>query len=347
MFHINHNTTTGSNKVNNYLLNHNKLNKFAQEMKQGIILFFAICMSMTALAHKTDSVGTKVQNGKVYIIHEVAAGDGLYSISKKYGVSLKEIVAENPGSDEVIKVGQRILIPTSQKPVLQDKVVNDFFEGNVLPNGKYDKTTPATTVKVSTFAKYHKVMPGETLYAISKKYNTSVEMIKTLNALEGNELSEGQRLLVQDGTAKTETVDKVTEVETDYTEMKKEMAVQKYDNLGYDTQVEEKKSVSNSGYVIRVEKLVEYNIEKVEEEGNALVGAASVPNDKNFALHFNAPIGTVIMVTNPENKNTVFVKVTGNFAKKETSADIIKLSESSAKQIGLTNKSKVLLSYAR
>ena len=54
-------------------------------------------------------------------------------------------------------------------------------------------------------------------------------------------------------------------------------------------------------------------IEKVEETGKTLVGGGKIPSDKNFALHFNAPIGTVIMVTNPENKSTVFVKVTGNF----------------------------------
>lgn len=316
-------------------------------MKQGIILLFAICTSMTALAHKTDSVGTKVMNGKMYILHEVKAGDGLYNISKRYNVNLKDIVAENPGADEVIKLGQQILIPTGKKPEMQDKVVSDFFDGSSLPKGKYDKMEPNNTVKVSTFAKYHKVVKGETLYAISKQYNTSLEMIKTLNALKSNEVAEGQRLLVQDGSAKTETVDKGTEVETEYTKMKEEMEVQKYDDIGYDTPVETQQSESTTGYSVRVEKLVEYNIEKVEEQGTAAVGSSSVPSDKNFALHFNAPIGTVIMVTNPENKNTVFVKVTGNFTKKENSAEIIKLSEGSAKQIGVTNKSKVLLSYAR
>lgn len=316
-------------------------------MKQGTILLFIICTSISALAHKTDSVGTKVMNGKMYILHEVKAGDGLYNISKRYNVNLKDIVAENPGSDEVIKLGQQILIPTQMKPVMQDKLVSDFFDESSLPHGKYDKTEPKNTMQVSTFAKYHKVKQGETLYGISKRYNTSIEMIKTLNALEGDDVSEGQRLLVQDGSAKTETVDKGTEVETEYVKMKQEMDVQKYDDLGYDTPVETQQSESTTGYSVRVEKLVEYNIEKVEEQGTAAVGASSVPNDKNFALHFNAPIGTVIMVTNPENKNTVFVKVTGNFPKNESSSEIIKLSESSAKQIGVIAKSKVLLSYAR
>ncbi|MDB4161893.1 LysM peptidoglycan-binding domain-containing protein [Bacteroidia bacterium] len=316
-------------------------------MKQGIILLFAVCMSMTAMAHKTDSVGTKMKNGKMYILHKVEKGDGLYNISKRYNVSLKEIIVENPGSDEVIKLGQIILIPSNMEPVMEEKVVKDFFDGSSLPKGDTDKSEHLGTMEVSTFAKYHKVALGETLYAISKKYNTSVEMIKTLNVLKNNEVTEGQRLLVQDGSAKTETVDKSLEVETDYTKMKEEMAVQKYENLGYDTPVISKEPETINGYTVRVEKLVEYNIEKVEEEGTTGVGTALVPSDKNFAVHFSAPIGTVIMVTNPENKNTVFVKVTGNFEIKKGSSEIIKLSESSARQIEITDKSRVLLSYAR
>ena len=62
-----------------------------------IITVLLLIVSIAASAHKTDSVGTKVKNGTSYILHMVEKGDGLYSISKKYGVSLKEIVAENPG----------------------------------------------------------------------------------------------------------------------------------------------------------------------------------------------------------------------------------------------------------
>ncbi len=317
-------------------------------MKKQLILLLTLCSTMAALAHKTDSVGTKVKNGKMYILHEVNAGDGLYSISKRYNVSLKDIVAENPGTEEVIQIGQQIMIPTTQKPVLQDKVVTSFFEEKALPYGKYEKTNFAKTEEVSTFAKSHVVTKGETLYAISKLYSTSVEMIKTLNDLQSDELAEGQILLVQDGAAQTEIVDKVVGSETEYIKMKKQMDTQKYNDLGYETTVEARESVpSATGYTIRVEKLVEYNIEKIEEQGTAVVGSSFLPDDKNFALHFDAPVGTVIMVTNPENKNTVFVKVTGNFSKKENSAEIIKLSESSAKQIGISAKSKIQLSYAR
>ena len=304
-----------------------------------------ILCSIMVFAEKTDSVGTKVKNGKVYILHKVEKGQGMYSISKRYGVPLKTLIDENPGSDKVIRIDHIIWVPTEKEPVMEEKVVKDYFESNDIeieekPDIEAEKEN---TTEVTTFAKYHVVSAGETLYGISKKYNTTVEMIQTLNDMESTTLAEGQKLLVQDGKAVTRTVD----VETDYEEVKEKLEATKYEDLGFDTEVETETKVSSTGYSIKVEKLVEYNIEKVEETGVGEIGGDGVPTDKNFASHFNAPLGTVIMVTNPENEKTVFVKVTGNFVKEENSASILKLSEQSAKQIGFETGGKLLLSYAR
>ena len=43
----------------------------------------------------------------------------------------------------------------------------------------------------------HKVAAGDTLYSLSKKYNTSVEILKKINLLETNNLSIGQTLIIQ------------------------------------------------------------------------------------------------------------------------------------------------------
>ena len=281
-------------------------------MKHVILLTF-ILIGHFAFAHKTDSVGTKVKNGKTYIIHKVEKGDGLYSISKQYNISLKSIVVENPGSDEVIKIDQLIWIPTGKVAVMEEKVVKDYFSNtsNTKDNPRIQDNADGTT-EVSTFAKYHKVTSGQTLYSISVLYNSSIEMIKTLNSLTDDELSEGQRLLVQDGKAvKTEVIKVDDAIETEYENMKKEME-KNYEDVGFKSEVETK-----------------------------------IPSDKNFALHFNAPIGTVVMVTNPQTKSTVFVKVIGNFTKGDKSSEIIKLSSSSVEQIGVKSKDPIMLSYAR
>ena len=316
-------------------------------MKHLTVLTF-ILIGHFAFAHKTDSVGTKVKNGKTYIIHKVEKGDGLYSISKQYNISLKSIVGENPGSDEVIKIDQLIWIPTGKVAVMEEKVVKDYFSNtsNTKDNPRIQDNADGTT-EVSTFAKYHKVTSGQTLYSISVLYNSSIEMIKTLNSLTDDELSEGQRLLVQDGKAvKTEVIKGDDAIETDYENMKKEMG-KNYEDLGFKSEVETNINKEPDGYTIKIEKLVEYNIEKIEETGTCTIGGENIPSDKNFALHFNAPIGTVVMVTNPQTKSTVFVKVIGNFTKGDKSSEIIKLSSSSVEQIGVKSKDPIMLSYAR
>ncbi len=316
-------------------------------MKNLIVLTF-ILIGQTALAHKTDSIGIKVKNGKTYVIHKVEKGDGLYSLSKQYNISLKSIIEENPGSDKVIVIDQLIWIPTGKVAVMEEKVVKDYFSnaGNIKDNPQVQDKTEETT-EVSTFAKYHKVTSGQTLYSISLLYNTSVEMIKTLNSLKDNELSEGQKLLVQDGKAvKTDIIKGDDVVETDYENMKKEMD-KNYEDVGFKSGVKTKVNKESDGYTIKIEKLVEYNIEKIEETGTCLIGADKIPSDKNFALHFNALIGTVVMVTNPQTKSTVFVKVIGNFEKGEKSSQIIKLSSTTAEQIGVKSKDPIMLSYAR
>ncbi len=315
---------------------------------KGIIALLAVFCTLSVFAHKTDSIGTKVKNDKTYIMHKVQKGDGLYSISKRYGVSLRSIVDENPGSDKVVKIDQIIWIPTSIIPVLEEKVVNDYFSNTEKLRGSPKlEDKKSSTESVSTFAKYHKVEPGQTLYSIAKMYNTSVEMIKTLNALESDELKKGQRVLVQDGKAETKEVERKDIVETDYEKMKEEIEKDKYKNVGFDTEVETKSTQNSSGYSIKVEKLVEYNIEKVEETGTVGLGKNDIPADKNFAQHFVAPVGTVIMVTNPETKSTVFVKVIGNFERPANSAEIIRISTQSAAHIGVGDKSKIMISYAR
>ena len=306
---------------------------------KNLILSIILLSSIYSYGHKTDSIGTRVRNGRTYILHKVEKGDGLYSLSRKYNISLKTIVDDNPGSDNVIKIDQLIWILTDLEPVVQEKVVDDYF--NNLPSKEYiSKPNLESNNQVTTFAKYHKVLAGETLYFISKKYNTSVEMIKNLNNMSLDNIAEGQRILVQDGQAKTVFV---SDNQSDSFSNSKSSS---YSDLGFDTKIETKTIENNDGYYIKVETLKEYNIEKIEEGGDVIVGDSKLSENKNFALHYSAPNGQVIMVTNPKNSKTVFVKIIGNFTKPVNSSEIIKLSSMSASAIGVSSKDKVMLSYA-
>ncbi len=82
------------------------------------------------------------------LIHTVVKGQGLYSISRMYGVSEEDIIRLNPGCDKVIYDGQSLIIPR-----------------NV--------TSGANS--------FHTVAQGETLYGLSQKYNVSIKEICDAN----------------------------------------------------------------------------------------------------------------------------------------------------------------------
>ena len=46
-------------------------------------------------------------------IHVVEQGETLYGLAKKYGVTIDELIALNPGSDKGIKVGQKLNVPSA------------------------------------------------------------------------------------------------------------------------------------------------------------------------------------------------------------------------------------------
>lgn len=69
--------------------------------------------------------------------------------------------------------------------------------GDTTSQKKADVTAQKKTQAVKTEARYHKVLPGETLYRISLRYKVSVKELRRLNKLSPNEpIYTGQKLLV-------------------------------------------------------------------------------------------------------------------------------------------------------
>lgn len=95
----------------------------------------------------------------------VKAGDTLYGISNQFGVSVTELASLNNVNANNLQIGMLLKIPIS--------------------SGTNPDTMFMYTVKA-----------GDSLYAIAKKYNTTVDEIKKLNYLKNNNLSIGQVLRI-------------------------------------------------------------------------------------------------------------------------------------------------------
>jgi LysM repeat protein len=259
-----------------------------------------------------DSLRIRWMEGKKYILHKVEAQETLSALSRRYDVSVKDIRSANIGIRE-LKEGQIINIPAKSAFSRETKSVENVAE-----------RTPS---KVPV---YYTVKPGETMYGISRNFNVTVDEIKTMNSMTSHDLNPGQRLIVGYQQS-SEVVSR-----TDFNE--KETKVHAAASTTPDVELEYQLPGSQAAEMET--PLIEYAEVKKSSDGKTLVqvtetGAASWIQDaqfgenKYYALHRTAPIGTIIKLTNRMNSVSVYVKVVGVLPDtSENQNIIIKVSQS-------------------
>ncbi len=121
-------------------------------------------------------------------VHWVKKGETLYAVAKYYNVPVEQIVSLNQLSSNSLQVNQKLLIKEGTKSITETIKPK--------PKDKLPEVSPTNNKKNVV----HKVVKGESLFAISRKYKIGVDEIKGLNSLSSNVLSIGQELLVSKGT---------------------------------------------------------------------------------------------------------------------------------------------------
>ncbi len=322
------------------------------EMKNlKYILGVAMALGLFAkpcFANPQDSIGTKVKNGKIYILHQVEKSQGLFAIGRRYGVSLDDIIVANPGSDKMLHVNQILMIPTGRDAILEEKTVTEYFAEDKAPSQSYDKQTS----KKTTFAKYHTVAAGETLYSISVLYNTKVDVIKNLNGLESDILSQGQQLMVPATKSEKDRQEKaITEAKQQVDDVSEKLETLKEainPTELRDDPVVEMSEVKKEKYTVSIERLPKYKTQKVTETGTLeYLSPEDTNQGKRVCSHHTASIGSTLMVSNPANNKSVFVKVVANHELDESKGNIIKLSKTAHSDIEIENNADVQVSFAK
>ncbi|MBP5602711.1 MAG: LysM peptidoglycan-binding domain-containing protein [Treponema sp.] len=128
--------------------------------------------------------------------YKVEKGDTLYSISRKYQLTVAELrAANNLSENDVIKVGQKLKIPSA-----------DISAAAALATDN-KATTDTTTTVTTTATKEYTVVKGDTMYSISKKNGMTLAEFMALNNLDNSSVIKvGQKLKIADtSAAKTTT----------------------------------------------------------------------------------------------------------------------------------------------
>lgn len=136
-------------------------------LKHFILAFFLLCFTVMLFADTT---------------YKVQKGDTLYSISKKYQITVAELrTANNLSENDMIKVGQKLIIPDA-----------DIGTAAALSSTKTAGTV-SSVGKTSTYL----VSKGDTLYGIARKNGMSVADLMSLNNLDSSTVIKvGQKLKI-------------------------------------------------------------------------------------------------------------------------------------------------------
>lgn len=117
------------------------------------IILSASLFSQVRVERSTDKV---IIGGKAYYIHVVDTSQTLYSISRAYNVSTEVITRENPSAVYGIRIGQALKIPVIDAEKAEEEKDTERYN-------------------------YHILQKGESIYALSRKYDVSVDMIIDAN----------------------------------------------------------------------------------------------------------------------------------------------------------------------
>jgi LysM repeat protein len=148
----------------------------------------------------TPHVRNVVKSGNE-VRYVVEAGDSLWKISRKFGVSVDAIADRNDIQDPtLIRVGRELWIPNPTKG-LDEASTGPSTGGSetVVTEPKAGtSTTPVEPVDLSTLQTFdYEVQPGDTIWKLARTYKTTTQIIMQLNGItDAKTLRAGQTIKI-------------------------------------------------------------------------------------------------------------------------------------------------------
>lgn len=274
--------------------------------KKLVVIVF--CCSAYSLAAQQDA------NYKTY---KVVKGDNYYKISKKFNCTVDEIQQANDNKT-VIKVGETIRIPS--------------------------KTTSRADLYSAAYQE-HVVAKGDNLGKIAAKYGTTVENLKKINNMSGDQLKIGQKIKVpaKQKPVETHREKPVTPDPAINANAKpKDTTVKKPTPPGPRVAVD-----VNPGMPEKTAAVMTDFVSEKEETAMAKVVKSKMEDTRTHVMHPTLPKGNIIVVLNPQSGRMAYCKVVDNYTPRQYEGSGLIMTPAVADKIGLSgNMASVKIKYA-
>jgi LysM repeat protein len=271
--------------------------------KLTLLIAFLIALQFSTEASTLDSLGLKKENNKTFLLFKVGPKQSLFSILKRYNLSLTEFKSANTDVQIPVKTGEIVYIP-----------LHYLEESNPAPKVVEEKAAESTKE-----AEIHIVAPKQGLLSVANMHKVTMAELRKWNNLTSDRLQEGQRLIVSDPAGSTSSI-----------------AVDKSNLLPAKAAAPTAPAPTEAVVAPAKEKGPE-DIKKKIETGIAELIDVPDNSGKFLALHRTAPIGTLVLVKNLTNNQSIWVKVIGRLPNGDNKV-IIKLSPKAFEKLNAVDK---------
>jgi LysM repeat protein len=273
-----------------------------------LLIAFLFTWQLSSEASTLDSLGLKKENNKTFLLFKVGPKQSLFSILKRYNLSLTEFKAANSSVEIPVKTGEIVYIP-----------LHYLDESTSVPKVADEKAADDKVKDAPKEAKIHIVGPKQGLLSVANLYKVTMADLRKWNNLKSDRLQEGQRLVVTDPSDANSTI-----------------SVDKANLLPAKNEAKSDPAAAPVAENPVKEKGPE-DIKKKIETGIAELIDVPDNSGKFLALHRTAPIGTLVLVKNLTNNQSIWVKVIGRLPNGDNKV-IIKLSPKAFEKLNAVDK---------
>ena len=152
-----------------------------------------------------------------FISYQVRAGDSLYSIAQRYGISLSELRTANNIWTNNLRIGQTLTIPVANANYLIYRVqsgdslsrisrnfnvsIAEIRRANNIWTDYLDIGQELTIPQAAQQERTYTVQYGDSLYRIANRFGITVAQLSSANNLSLSYLWPGQTLIIPDGNS--------------------------------------------------------------------------------------------------------------------------------------------------